>query len=343
MRQITLGGTGITVPQNAFGALPIQRVGTEEAVRILRAAYDGGMRFFDTARAYTDSEEKLGAAFGDMPDEAVHVSSKTMSRDPERIREELDTTLSNLRRDYLDLYQLHCVDRCYRPGDGTGVYEALLEAKESGRVRHIGVTAHKIGVAEECVDSGLYETMQFPFSYLSGECEVALVERCREAGMGFIAMKGLAGGLIRRSDAAMAFIRQFDNVLPIWGIQRASELEEWLSFFDEAPDMTPELEAFVESERRELAGDFCRGCGYCMPCPQGIVINSCARMSLMIRRAPSESWLSEEWQREMAKIETCVECRQCASRCPYELDTPALLRRNLEDYRKVLAGEVSVD
>lgn len=343
MRQVTLGGTGITVPQNAFGALPIQRVGTEEAVRILRAAYDGGMRFFDTARAYTDSEEKLGAAFGDMPDEAVHVSSKTMSRDPERIREELDTTLSNLRRDYLDLYQLHCVDRCYRPGDGTGVYEALLEAKESGRVRHIGVTAHKIGVAEECVDSGLYETMQFPFSYLSGEREVALVERCREAGMGFIAMKGLAGGLIRRSDAAMAFIRQFDNVLPIWGIQRASELEEWLSFFDEAPDMTPELEAFVESERRELAGDFCRGCGYCMPCPQGIVINSCARMSLMIRRAPSESWLSEEWQREMAKIETCVECRQCASRCPYELDTPALLRRNLEDYRKVLAGEVSVD
>ena len=161
--------------------------------------------------------------------------------------------------------------------------------------------------------------------------------------MGFIAMKGLAGGLIRRSDAAMAFIRQFDNVLPIWGIQRASELEEWLSFFDEAPDMTPELEAFVESERRELAGDFCRGCGYCMPCPQGIVINSCARMSLMIRRAPSESWLSEEWQREMAKIETCVECRQCASRCPYELDTPALLRRNLEDYRKGLAGEVSVD
>lgn len=343
MRQVTLGGTGITVPQNAFGALPIQRVGTEEAVRILRAAYDGGMRFFDTARAYTDSEEKLGAAFGDMPDEAVRVSSKTMSRDPERIREELDTTLSNLRRDYLDLYQLHCVDRCYRPGDGTGVYEALLEAKESGRVRHIGVTAHKIGVAEECVDSGLYETMQFPFSYLSGEREVALVERCREAGMGFIAMKGLAGGLIRRSDAAMAFIRQFDNVLPIWGIQRASELEEWLSFFDEAPDMTPELEAFVESERRELAGDFCRGCGYCMPCPQGIVINSCARMSLMIRRAPSESWLSEEWQREMAKIETCVECRQCASRCPYELDTPALLRRNLEDYRKVLAGEVSVD
>ena len=148
MRQVTLGGTGITVPQNAFGALPIQRVGTEEAVRILRAAYDGGMRFFDTARAYTDSEEKLGAAFGNMPDEAVHVSSKTMSRDPERIREELDTTLSNLRRDYLDLYQLHCVDRCYRPGDGTGVYEALLEAKESGRVRHIGVTAHKIGVAE---------------------------------------------------------------------------------------------------------------------------------------------------------------------------------------------------
>lgn len=160
--------------------------------------------------------------------------------------------------------------------------------------------------------------------------------------MGFIAMKGLAGGLIRNSKAAMAFMTQFDNVLPIWGIQKMEELEEWLAFMDETPSYTEEISSYIEQEKKELAGDFCRGCGYCMPCPAGIQINSCARMSLMLRRAPSEAWLTKEMQAEMAKIEGCLGCGQCMSKCPYELNTPELLRKNLEDYKKVLAGEVSV-
>lgn len=160
--------------------------------------------------------------------------------------------------------------------------------------------------------------------------------------MGFIAMKGLAGGLIHNSRAAMAFMTQFDNVLPIWGIQKMEELEEWLVFMEETPVYDEELRAYVEQEKKELSGDFCRGCGYCMPCPAGIMINNCARMSLMLRRAPSKAWLTEEMQAEMAKIKNCLNCRQCVSKCPYELNTPELLRKNLEDYRKVLAGEVKV-
>ena len=160
--------------------------------------------------------------------------------------------------------------------------------------------------------------------------------------MGFIAMKGLAGGLIHNSRAAMAFMTQFDNVLPIWGIQKMEELEEWLVFMEETPVYDEELRAYVEQEKKELSGDFCRGCGYCMPCPAGIMINNCARMSLMLRRAPSKAWLTEEMQAEMAKIKNCLYCRQCVSKCPYELNTPELLRKNLEDYRKVLAGEVKV-
>ena len=190
--------------------------------------------------------------------------------------------------------------------------------------------------------SGLYETMQFPFSYLSSEKEIALVQACKEANMGYIAMKGLAGGLIHDSKAAMAFMTQFDNVLPIWGVQRMSELEEWLAFMDETPEYTDEIRAFVEKEKLELAGDFCRGCGYCMPCPVGIQINNCARMSLMLRRAPSKAWLTKEMQAEMMKIENCLHCGACASKCPYELNTPELLAKNLADYKKVLAGEVTV-
>jgi len=341
MRTITLGKTGITVPQNGFGALPIQRVSKEEAVRLLRMAYDGGIRYFDTARAYSDSEEKLGAAFHGMWDK-VFLATKTHAKTPEEFWQHLETSLRNLQTDCIDIYQFHCVEQCWRPGDGSGMYEAMQEAKKQGKIRHISVTSHKIQVAFECVESGLYETMQFPFSYLASEQEIRLVNLCREKDVGFIAMKGLAGGLINRSDAAMAYMGQYSNVLPIWGVQREKELAEWLSYMKDTPSMTEELAAYIEKEQRELSGEFCRGCGYCMPCPAGILINQCARMSLMLRRAPSKAWLTPEMQAEMKKIEGCLHCNQCKGKCPYELDTPALLEKNYEDYKKVLAGEVQV-
>ena len=341
MKTITLGRTGITTPQNAFGALPIQRVDLPTAVKLLRRAYEGGMTFFDTARAYSDSEIKLGAAFEGMRDK-IFIASKTAAKTPEAFWKDLNTTLNNLRTDYLDIYQFHCVGQCWKPGDGTGMYECMLEAKQKGMIRHIGVTAHKIGIAEELVASGLYETLQFPFSYLATERDIALVKACKEAGMGFIAMKGLSGGLLTQADACMAFMTDFDNVLPIWGIQRESELEQWLSFFTRDVSMTPEMQAIIDKDRKELLGQFCRGCGYCSPCSVGIVINQCARMSQMIRRAPSADWLSPYWQTEMERIDQCINCGACLKRCPYELPIPELLKKNLADYRKIVSGEIKV-
>ena len=341
MRDVTLGSTGITVPQNGFGALPIQRIEEENAVALLREAYAGGMRYFDTARAYSNSEHRVGLAFEGMRDK-VFIATKTMARTPEAFWADLETSLTELRTDYLDVHQFHCVDQAYAPGDGTGMYECMLEAKAQGKIRHIGVTAHKIEVAFDCVRSGLYEVLQFPLSYLSGERELELVEACRQANMGFVAMKGLAGGLINNSRAAMAFMTQFEGVLPIWGIQREEELREWLSYQDDTPSMDDELRAFIERERVELAGDFCRGCGYCMPCPQGIVINQCARIALMLSRAPTSAWLTEEWQQAMEATKECTECRACTAKCPYELDIPSLLRKNYADYQCVLKGETSV-
>ena len=340
MKQIVLGKTGITTPQNAFGALPVQRVDMNMAVKLLRRAYEGGMTFFDTARAYSDSEEKLGEAFDGMRDR-IFISSKTQAKTPEKFWSDLETTLKNLRTDYLDIYQFHCAGVCYRPGDGTGMYEAMVEAKKQGKIRHIGITAHLIGVAEDIVKSGLYETLQFPFSYLANEREIKLVEDTEKAGMGFIAMKGLAGGLLTNSKACMAFMSKY-NALPIWGIQREEELEEWLSFFNEDIEMTDEIAAFIEEDRKDLEGDFCRGCGYCMPCSVGIQINNCARMSQLIRRAPSANFLGEEWQGLMGKIEDCIDCGLCKSKCPYGLDTPNLLRKNLADYKDILAGRVKI-
>lgn len=340
MKQITLGRTGITVPQNAFGALPIQRVDLPTAVGLLRRAYEGGMRFFDTARAYSDSEEKVGTAFAGMR-EKVYIATKTQAKNAEDFWKDLHTSLRMLNTDYIDLYQLHCVPKCFRPGDGSGLYEAMLEAKAQGLIRHIGITAHLIGVAEEIVASGLYETLQFPFSYISSERDIALVRACEAAGMGFIAMKGLAGGLLTNADACMAFVSQFE-ALPIWGVQRTEELEQWLSFFEKTPAMTDDLLAVIEADQKALAGNFCRGCGYCAPCTVGIVINQCARMSQMVRRAPSAAWLSPHWQAEMEKIDDCVDCGLCMTRCPYGLEIPTLLRKNLADYRSILKGETKL-
>ncbi len=341
MKTITLGSTGITTVQNAFGALPVQRDSMDEAVRLLRRAYDGGMTFFDTARAYSDSEEKIGLALSDVR-KNIFIATKTMATDTEQLKAQLEKSLEMLKTDYIDIYQFHCAPKCWKPGDGTGMYELMEDFKRQGMIRHIGITAHKIGVAEEIIESGLYETLQFPFSYLSGARELALADKCKAHNMGFIAMKALAGGIITDSRMAYAFIGQYDNVLPIWGIQREKELDEWLAFMDNTPVMDDELMKAIQADKEQLAGNFCRGCGYCMPCPQGIQINNCARMSLMLRRAPSEAWLNETWQRNMKQIESCVNCGACKSKCPYELDTPALLRANYEDYKKVLAGEVKV-
>ena len=338
---VTLGSTGITVEKNSFGALPIQRISKEAAIGLLRKAYAAGVTFYDTARYYTDSEEKVGAAFEGMRDK-IYIATKTGATTAEGFWKELHISLEKLKTDYIDIYQFHNPAFCPKPGDGTGLYEAMLEAKAQGKIRHIGITNHRLAVANEAIDSGLYETLQFPFCYLATEKDLELVKKCKEADMGFIAMKALSGGLINNSAAAYAFEAQYDDVLPIWGVQRKSELEEFISYIDNPPVMNDEIKALIEHDRKELSGEFCRGCGYCMPCPAGIEINNCARMSLMLRRAPSDAQLTPEMQEKMKKIENCLHCNKCKSKCPYGLDTPTLLQKNYEDYKRVLAGEVSV-
>lgn len=341
MVTVTLGTTNITVNKNGFGALPIQRVTDDEAVRILRKAYDGGVTFFDTARFYTDSEHKIGLAFKGMRDK-IFIATKTAAVTREAFLKDLETSLNNLQTDYIDIYQFHNPSFCPKPGDGTGVYEEMLKAKEEGKIRHIGITNHRLAVAKEAIESGLYETLQFPFCYLATKEDLELVKMCEAKNMGFIAMKALSGGLITNSRAAYAFMSQYENVLPIWGVQRESEMDEFLSYIENPPTMTDDIKELIENDRKELQGDFCRGCGYCMPCPVGIEINNCARMSLLLRRSPSELQLTKEVQEKMMKIENCLHCNKCKSKCPYHLDTPNLLAKNLADYKEVLAGNVKV-
>lgn len=334
-----LGKTNLEVNKNGFGALPIQRCTMQEAVEILKKAYDNGIDFYDTAHFYTDSEEKMGNAFKDIPREKIYIASKTAAETPEDFWSDLETSLKSLKTDYLDLYQFHNIS--FVPKNDDELFEAMLEAKEKGMIRHIGITTHKITFAHEAIESGLYETLQYPFSYLSGEEEIELVEKCKKFDVGFIAMKAMGGGLITNSKASFAFLNQFDNVLPIWGVQKISELDEFLSY-DSTTVLDDELKSTIENDKKELGEDFCRGCGYCMPCPEEIKISICARMSLWVRRFPTEPHLTEEWQKTMAQTENCIECYACVDKCPYELDIPRILKENYEDYKNILTGKTKV-
>ena len=335
MTEVSLGKTGITVNKNGFGALPIQRIPQDDAVKLVRRAFERGINFFDTARSYTDSEAKLGVALKGIR-EQVFIATKTPSVTAAGFWNDLETSLRLLQTDYIDIYQFHNPSFCPKPGDGTGLYEAMLEAKSQGKIHYIGLTNHGWEVAKEAIESDLYDTLQFPFSYLASEKEEELVRLCEEHNVGFICMKALSGGLITRSDIAYAYLLQYKNALPIWGIQKESELDEFISYQKQAPVLTKDIEEIIQHDRKELAGQFCRGCGYCMPCPQGIIINQCARMSLMLRRAPAENWLLEKWQAEMNKIKDCIHCGKCMTHCPYGLNTPELLQKNYEDYQTFL-------
>ncbi len=335
MTEVVLGRTGIRANKNGFGALPIQRVSFDEARVILRKAYDCGINFFDTARAYSDSEEKLGFALSDVRDQ-IYIATKTAAQTGDDLRKDLETSLGHLKTDRVDILQFHNPSFCPRPGDGTGLYEAAAEAKTQGKIGFIGITNHRIHVAEEAVESGLYDTLQFPFSYLAGDRERSLIKGCQEKNVGFIAMKALSGGLISNGAAAWAFMAQYENVLPIWGVQSTVELDEFLACQADPPSLTEELCAVIEKDRTELTGEFCRGCGYCLPCPAGIDIPNSARMSLMLRRARPQDYLTEDWKEKMGRIPDCIHCGHCRDHCPYGLDTPRLLADNWADYQKFM-------
>lgn len=331
MKKIRLGRTELLVSKTSFGALPIQRISKAEAAKLVRRAYEAGVNYFDTANMYTDSEEKLGAALHDVRRNVV-ISTKSAATDKKTALAHIEQSLRRLQTDYIDLFQFHNPARLPDPADPGGAFAAALEMQQKGYIRHIGITNHRLHIARAAIQSGNFETLQFPFCYLAAEQDLDLVARCKAADMGFIAMKGLSGGLLNNAEACYAFMGQYDNVVPIWGIQHEWELDQWLELTARDPKLTPELQAVIDRDRQELAGNFCRSCGYCLPCAADIDIPQSARMSALLRRSPYQQYMTDAWYEKMHRIESCIHCGACKSRCPYGLDTPALLQLMLKDY-----------
>lgn len=331
MEKIRLGRTELYVSKTSFGALPIQRITQAESTKLLRQAFEHGINYFDTANMYTDSEAKIGVALHDVRDQII-ISTKSGAKDKATAAAHIENSLRQMKTDYIDLFQFHNPAKLPDINDPDGAFAAALEAQKKGYIRHIGITNHRLGVAQEAIQSGNFATLQFPFCYLASPHDYDLVAKCKEADMGFIAMKGLSGGLLSNAEACYVFMKQHPSVVPIWGIQHQWELNQWLELSQRDPDMTPELQAVIDADCQDLVGNFCRSCGYCLPCPANIEIPTAARMAQLLRRAPYAPLITPAMQEKMHRVDDCIGCNACKGRCPYQLDIPNLLKAMLKDY-----------
>lgn len=334
MRKIKLGKTGLSVTKIGFGALPIQRRNMDDAIKILRKAYESGVNFYDTARGYSDSEEKIGNALGDVRSKII-IATKTHGKSPDEMKKHIEQSLKLLKTDYIDIYQFHNASMVHEAD--SLMYKQMLSFKEQGLIRHISVTAHKAKVAMDCIESGLFDTLQYPISCISDELDIEVVTKAETSGMGVIAMKAMAGGLVDKAILPFAFLEQFKSTVPIWGIQHMEELLEFVELDKNPPALDAEMQKRIDIYKKELSGDFCRGCGYCVKgCPADIQINMAARMTLLCGRAVWQNFVTEDAQAMMAKIDDCIDCGQCSMACPYDLNTPELLRKNQREYKVFL-------
>jgi predicted aldo/keto reductase-like oxidoreductase len=335
MRTVRLGRSGLEVSAVGFGGIPIVPLSFDEGVAVVRYGADRGLTFFDTAKLYRDSEKKIGKALEPVRDRVV-LATKTTSRDAEKVRRDVASSLANLRTDRIDLYQLHNVSSpafLERVLADDGAYQALAEARSAGTVGAIGVTSHSLETAVQACRTGLFDTVQVPFNFIEQEAARELFTAARAENTGIIAMKPLGGGWLDNARLCFGFLQQYPDVVPIPGIVRTSEVDEIVSLYDAPVRLTEADEAEMERIRAELGPRFCHRCEYCMPCEQQIQIPAVLGFPTMVKRFGAETALAIS-EKAMQGAESCTACGQCIERCPYDLPIPELLQQNLALYRE---------
>jgi hypothetical protein len=335
MRTMTLGKTGLTVSEVGFGCIPIIRLSQAEAVAVLQRAFERGITFYDTARMYLDSEEKIGKALGRVREHVV-LATKTTQREGKAALAELETSLRLLGTDWIDLYQLHQLSKpeeletALGPG---GVLEALRKAKEQGKIRHIGFTSHSLEMARKLVATGLFETVQFPFNLVETEAGTTLHPEARTRDMGILVMKPFAGGILDDGGLCLRYIRQFPDLMVLPGLDSLEYVDEIADLYEDEREFSAADEARAEAFRAELGSRFCRRCGYCQPCPNGVSITNAMMYGVLAKRlSPAKA---VKFAREsMESVRQCIACGECLDRCPYGLPIPDMLTELLEMYER---------
>lgn len=327
MEYVTLGKTGLKVSRLGFGGIPIQRVDADTTKTLMKALAEKGINFIDTARGYTVSEAYLGEALEGIRDKFI-LATKSMARTKEAMAADIQTSLTNLRTDYIDLYQIHNpneaqLEQVLAPD---GALEALLEAKAAGKIGHIGLTAHTLEVFEKALELDWVETIMFPYNIVETQGE-ALMRQCAEKNIAFITMKPMAGGAIEDPTLALRFIcANPDATIVIPGMYDLKEIESNLAAVNDTAPLSEEELKKMDTIRKELGTNFCRRCNYCKPCTVGIDIASVFLLQGYLDRYGLEDWARSRYAGTAVKADACVECGVCETRCPYQLPIRQMLK-----------------
>lgn len=327
-----LGKTGLTISRMGFGGIPIQRIDAEGTRKLLHEMADKGINYIDTARGYTVSEEYLGYAMEGIRDKFV-VATKSMARTKEAMAADIETSLRNLRTDHIELYQVHnpSMEQLDQVIGKDGALEALMEAREAGRVGHIGLTCHSVQVFERALELDWVETIMFPYNIVESQGE-ELMRKCTEKNVGFIAMKPLAGGAIEDASLALRYICANKNVtVVIPGMAEEGELDENIQACEDEKSLTEEELKKIEDVKKQLGTDFCRRCNYCAPCTVGINIPSVFLFAGYLQRYNLADWAKDRYSTLAVKASACVGCGECEKRCPYHLPIREKLKKCAED------------
>lgn len=333
MRKVRLGKTGLMVSEVGFGGIPIQRLTDDAAVAVVQRCIELGVTFFDTARGYSTSEERIGKAIRGRR-EGLILASKSPARDGDTYRQHLEQSLQRLGVNHIELYQFHNVssqeqlDQIVAPG---GPLDVAREAQAAGQIGHIGVTSHSHETAITLVESGFFETLMFPFNFITQEPLASLIPACRRHDVGFITMKPLGGGMLENATIAFKWLRQYPDLVSIPGIEAVTEIEEIVAIMEGPAEITASERAEMRRLTDALGTRFCRRCDYCQPCPQGISISTMVNMRSFLKRFPADRFFAM-MESIVTRAEGCADCGECESRCPYELPIRAMMRENAALY-----------
>jgi uncharacterized protein len=338
--RIELGDTGLVVNRVGLGGIPIQRLGMKEAVRVVEAALELGIDFIDTARGYTDSEEKIGRVLESWSGRVV-VATKSMARTRDDMMRDIEISLGNLGVDCIDIYQCHNIaseeqlELTLGPG---GALEALVQARDSGMIGHIGITGHKPWIVKQAMLRFPFETLQVPFNIVETSAAEELLPFARERNVGTIAMKPIAGGAVRNVLLNLRFILTSGMDVIIPGMDGVEQVEENLSVLDQLHPLSDSEMEILLREKEELGEGFCRRCEYCMPCPQGLNISFLHLIGAYYFRYGLKEWALGRLSGLAKHYSDCIGCGQCIEKCPYDLDTPSIFK----DLQKRMAQDVEI-
>jgi predicted aldo/keto reductase-like oxidoreductase len=336
MQKIRLGRTGLQVTKIGFGGIPIQRITEDEAVEVVRRAVDLGINWIDTANGYTVSEERIGKALREYPRDRVLLFTKGGGKSPEALDEQIQLSLRRLQTDVIDVYQFHGVhSKAWKGMLDNGAVDLVLDYRRKGVIRHVAASSHDEASRLEVMDHPAIEVVQWPFNFVMHGEAIKVLEKCRERDIGFIAMKPMGGGRFPNAGPCIRFLMQYPEVAADPGFEKTWEVEEIVGLVDGFAGLTEEDRRELAQLQQELGKRFCRRCGYCSPCPQGVSIVGIMPLGSFIKRFPPSRVFNEATDKTVASLDKCIECGECEEKCPYDLPIREIMRAEVENYHRL--------